>query len=99
MMTVKLFASRAMEGKPPMGGPLQLTIKATYLHPQSWSKAQKAKTSRKTSKPDLSNIIKIVEDSIKAVVWIDDAQVAHVVAEKIYGPRAEVQVFVSQLVH
>ncbi len=96
MAAVKLYASRAMEGHSPMEGPLQLTIRAAYVHPRSWSKVQKQQT-RKTSKPDLSNIIKIIEDSINTIVWIDDSQVCFVVAEKIYDKCADVRVFVSTI--
>lgn len=45
-----------------------------------------------TSKPDLDNIVKLVEDGLTGVVWRDDSQVHSLTASKRYSdtPRIEV---------
>jgi Holliday junction resolvase RusA-like endonuclease len=53
-------------------GPLGLSVNVWYERP----KRSKDDQFYKTSKPDLSNIIKNIEDSLNKVVWQDDAKVA-----------------------
>ena len=97
MGVIKLFASRAMEGAAPLEGPLALQIRATYLVPESWSKAKKAAAQWKASKPDADNLAKIFKDAMSTIVFVDDAQVADLHVQKVYGLRAEVLVSISPL--
>ena len=97
MAIVRLFAQQAMAGRAPLNGPVKLTVEAIYLQPTSWSETKAAATYWKTSTPDLSNILKLLEDSLNAIVWRDDAQVARVSIEKRYGSVSEMHVAVETL--
>jgi Holliday junction resolvase RusA-like endonuclease len=97
MGVVKLFAQRAMAGKPPLEGPISVRVRAVYLTPASWSQKRKDAARWKTSKPDADNIVKILKDAMNTIVFRDDAQVAVLHVQKIYGPVAGVTVEVASL--
>jgi len=97
MSLVRLSAYQAMDGKPPLEGPLMMCVNATYLVPKSWSKAKAAQANWRTSKPDVDNIAKIIADSMNEIVFVDDAQIARLAVQKIYGTVAGVAVEVSAL--
>ena len=88
---VRLFASTAMQGRPPLEGPLELRMTAFMPIPQSWSqKKQRAAldgTVRPTGKPDLSNILKNIEDGMLGICYRDDSQVVSVHAWKFYSDK------------
>ena len=97
MAVVKEFAERAMNGAPPIATAVAVLIKASYLHPASWSKKRKSATKWKTSKPDADNLAKLIKDAIGKIVFVDDALVASLIVEKFYGPTAFVRVEVVEL--
>lgn len=97
MGVIKLFAQRAMAGRPPIEGPLHLSLECDFLVPDSWSKKKKASANYKSSKPDLDNLAKLHKDSMNGIVWIDDAQVASIYAIKRYRPIAQTRVVVTRL--
>ena len=98
MTAVKTIAAVAMQGRPPLAGPLSMDVRAVYLIPESWSKKRKAEAYWKDSRPDVDNLVKLLADSINTIVFADDAQVAHLNVVKIYGPVAFVRVTVEPLV-
>ena len=94
---IGLHARAAMKGKKILTGAIKLSVTAYMPIPQSWSLKQKTKAMsgalRHTKRPDLSNIIKSVEDGMNGVVYADDSQIddSHIV--KRYGiPRTEIVV-------
>lgn len=92
------FARAAMRGKQPLDGPIELTVVAVYEWPKTWSRNKRtAQGCWKTSKPDADNIGKLISDSLNCLVWTDDARVARLEVQKIYGPTAETRVIVSPL--
>lgn len=94
---VAIEASRAMAGQPPFRGALRLTMRATYIHPQSWSAKKMAATEWKVSKPDADNIAKLVKDGMNRIVYADDAQISELIVQKKYGAVASLVIEVSQL--
>jgi Holliday junction resolvase RusA-like endonuclease len=90
------YAASAMNGREPFEGPLRVTIRATFLVPQSWSQKRKNAAVWKTSKPDADNLAKIV-DAMNAIVWRDDAQVCELTVQKRYGVIAGLTVSVETL--
>lgn len=97
MALVQLAASKAMAGQEPFAGPVEMVVRATYLIPKSWPR-KKADTAKwRTSKPDADNLAKIIADAINTIVFADDAQVASLTVQKVYGPLAGVTVSVSTL--
>ncbi len=47
-----------------------------------------------TKRPDISNLIKFVEDCLNGYVWKDDSQIFRIIGEKIYGenPRTIINI-------
>jgi len=71
-------------------GPVLLVIDFYFQRPKSLPK----KVEHHLKKPDLSKLIRSIEDSLTNIIWCDDSQVVEVRATKSYGtPRAEVAVF------
>lgn len=91
------IARLAMKGREPLDGAVQLDVRAVHAIPASWSKVKGASASWKTSVPDADNLAKLCADSLKGIVWRDDAQAARLVVEKVYGPTPCVEVKVSPL--
>ncbi len=110
MLQVRAMAFEAMRGAPLLEGPLTMDVRAVYPIPETWSKKRKAAAYWKDSRPDADNIAKAIMDCIgqneslagydklpAALVFGDDAQVAHLNVVKIYGPVAFVRVSVEAL--
>lgn len=87
----------------PLTGAQWLGLRAYLPIPQSWPKSKKAQAQsgaiRPTSKPDLSNLIKHVEDCLEALnFWENDSQVVEYLPGigKYYddgnGPRWEIEI-------
>lgn len=93
----RVFAESAMAGRPPFDGPLAMAARFVYVAPASWSAKKRAAAKWKASKPDADNLVKIIKGSVNAVVYHDDAQVASLTVEKVYGARAEIVVTVAEL--
>jgi Holliday junction resolvase RusA-like endonuclease len=92
----------AMGNKPPMTGPVRLTVVAVYAVPKSWPAPLHAaiaagQTIYKTSVPDLDNIGKLASDALNGVAYHDDSQVAELVERKRYGNPERTDIIVQQL--
>lgn len=100
MACVRDFASRAMDGRAPMSGPVELTVVAIYPWPKSMSATKRAAPGAgwRTSRPDAGNIAKLIEDSMNLIVYQDDAQIALSRTEKRYGDVPMLTVTVTPLV-
>ena len=69
---------------------VELRIDFYFARPKSLPK----KVNQHIKKPDLSKLIRSIEDSLTNIVWNDDSQVVQVLATKNYGtPRAEIAVY------
>ncbi len=83
-------------------GALKMTVRAYFEIPQSKSKKIKEAMLkgeiRPTTKPDVSNVIKIIEDALNGLAYRDDSQIVRVVGEKYYSdsPRVEVELKESE---
>lgn len=101
MLAVGMIARVAMAGRLPFTGPLELKLCAYTPIAKSWSKKQReaalAGEIFPTSKPDTSNIVKLCEDGMNAVVFTDDAQIVKLTAWKIYSSDPRVVIEVSEI--
>lgn len=94
---LRLAAQAAMNGKPPLEGPVQVRVHALFPVPASWSQKRRAAalagTLRPTVKPDADNIVKQL-DSFNQVVFVDDKQIvdAHVVKRYSERPALRIEV-------
>jgi Holliday junction resolvase RusA-like endonuclease len=96
---IKYLAAQAMEGKPPLDGPLHLVMNITVAVPKSFSKRKRAAALNSeifpTTKPDLDNTLKLCADSFNGVVWGDDKQIVSAFISKDYGEEARTVLIVS----
>ena len=95
---VKLLATQAMkeQGFTMIDGPCCLDIMAFFEVPKSKSKKFKERAllglERPTKKPDLSNIVKGIEDALNGLAYKDDSSIVFLSVAKCYSevPRVEV---------
>lgn len=98
---MRLFASRAMQGREPLSGPIDLRIAAYMPVPASWSGRKRSLALdgglMPTGKPDVDNIGKLVADGLNHIVMRDDAQVVSLAIWKRYSAEPRVVVEVRSL--
>lgn len=96
---VALHAKQAMKWRAHIDSACVLNLVFHMPIPKSWSQKKRAQAIggeiRHTSKPDLDNLIKAIKDGLNGIVWVDDAQVVRVVAEKKYSETPRVECCVS----
>ena len=103
MAQVRAVAVENYSG-PVLTGPIKLYLLFTFLRPKSHygsgKNADKIKESAPeyhTTKPDLTKLIRAVEDALTSIIWRDDSQVVLHDAEKSYGDTTGVRIGVVQL--
>ena len=72
-------------GMSALTGPLEMTIRATYEIPRSWSAAKRAATEWKSSRGDIDNVAKQICDALNRIAWTDDCQIAEMRVRKVWG--------------
>lgn len=74
----------------PQNGALALDLLCVFEPPASWSAKRKAAAlgQPKFTAPDLSNLIKHIEDALNGVAYRDDAMISRITARKLYGRKA-----------
>ncbi len=83
--------------------PVRLEIIFYLPRPQHHFKIRKGKVSKEPKPwaptypivtPDLTKLVRCLEDALKGVIWKDDSQVVEQFTRKLYGevPRAEVKI-------
>ncbi len=101
-VALKLLAQQEMIGREPFDGPVRVDLIAEFAIPKSYSRAKRAaallRDIRPAKKPDLSNIIKQVEDAFNGVVYRDDCQIVEYrTLQKVYGGQPKILVTVTQI--
>jgi Holliday junction resolvase RusA-like endonuclease len=94
---VAQVAGEAVNGSGLMDGPLELSVIFTVPRPKSHYGARGLRPSAPeypTVRPDVTKLLRALEDACTGIVWRDDAQVIAQHAYKEYGEpaRAEVKV-------
>lgn len=97
---VQIYAKQemAVQRLNPVVDAVKLTVEAFFPIPSSWTKAKQKKALEgdleHTSKPDIDNLCKAVQDAMNGIVYKDDSQIVLVVGSKAYAsePRVEVTV-------
>lgn len=64
-----------------LDGPIELIVCFFLPRPKSLPK----KVQAHTRKPDLSKLVRALEDALTGVIWRDDSQVVSTTAQKAYG--------------
>jgi Holliday junction resolvase RusA-like endonuclease len=77
---------------PPITLPVRLSVRFTFMRPRSHYRSGRFQHLVKPnappvmmSQPDLSKLIRAIEDALTGVVYRDDAQIVQLYAEKVYG--------------
>ena len=80
--------------------PLSLSLRAEFAIPASWSKKKRGAAilgMLRPGRPDIDNIIKLVNDAFNYVVFRDDALIAEIRAEKRYSLEPKLTITVRPL--
>lgn len=97
---VAQVAGEAMNGTGLLDGPLQLVVTFTVPRPKGHYGARGLRPSAPrfpSVRPDVTKLLRAVEDAITGVVWRDDAQVITQHACKLYGEPARAEVRVTTI--
>lgn len=82
-------------------GPIALWVKVYRPIPKSFSKKKQKLAEigriRPTTKPDVSNYIKIIEDALNGVIWKDDSQIVRLLVDKYYSEKPRIEIEVEEL--
>ena len=89
------FRAQAAVYKPqtPISGAIKLTLIFASIKPKSKPK----KVKHWITRPDLDNYIKLVEDAMNKIFWIDDSQIVEIQATKIYSDNCYTEVKIEEL--
>lgn len=89
-------AGELMQGRELFMGPLILKVDFYRPRPRSHYTSKGALTrsapSYPVTKPDLTKLIRPLEDSLRGIVFKDDSQICETIATKGYGDKARVDV-------
>jgi len=95
-------AGELMRNRELYKGPLRLEVTFYRVRPKSHYTGKGALTRSAplmpTTKPDLTKLIRPLEDALRGIVFKDDAQICQTVAVKQYGESARVDVKVRVIV-
>jgi len=85
----------------PLKTPVAVLVTAVFPVPLTYPKKRREAclngSERHIKRPDLDNIVKAVTDGMNGVVYGDDSQIVRLVANKVYGIEAMVQVTVQEV--
>jgi Holliday junction resolvase RusA-like endonuclease len=81
----------------PMPGPVRMILSIYLMESkETQRKLKKGVKLYPTIKPDISNILKSIEDALNGLAYVDDKQIISVYAEKKYSLRPCVEVIVAE---
>jgi len=89
---------RAMHVGQPLNVPLKVTFVFYMPILKSWSKKKTRRMigAPHVKKPDLSNLVKLVEDAGNGIVWEDDNLIYHYGdSRKVYDPNPRIELFIE----
>lgn len=82
---VQLYLSKQHNGRPMLTGPLAMDVIFYFKYPQRISTKKKHLFIHHDRRPDLSNLIKFIEDVATGIVYADDCIISKITAYKQYG--------------
>lgn len=97
---IREHASRAMEGKDPIAGAVEVFVHAYLPYPKSL-KGEKLSQAilgriRPCTKPDIDNYVKAALDGINNIIIVDDNQVVALYAHKVYRSKPALRIEVVE---
>lgn len=98
---IRAAASREMQGREMLSGPLELQLVVCVPIPTSKPKKWKAAAARgeewPITRPDMKNFTWLVEDALTSIVYADDSLVCRHQTEKRYDERPRIEILVSPI--
>jgi len=100
------FLALAHQSAPdmPIKGPVGLTVAFFMPRPRNHYRTGKNAGELKqdapvahTKNPDLSNMIKFIEDSLNRVFWQDDKLIYKIFATKVYSEKPRTEIIIEEL--
>lgn len=99
--TVALFGNQAMAGKDIIINPVNMELFIFMPIPGSWSKKKQERAHkgeiRPAIKPDISNLLKSVEDGLNGIIYKDDSQIIECSIKKFYSKTPGVSVKITEI--
>lgn len=99
---VSEYAGLLMRGNPPTTKPLALMVHAFREIPMSWSARDRegalVGAIRPTSRPDGDNYLKMVQDALNKVVYMDDSQIVNASVLKEYSDKPALRIELREMV-
>ena len=93
------IARLAMKDEAPFAGCVHLMVHVYFLPAKAWPvwkrEAALHGRIRPSGRPDLDNLVKAAKDALNGIVWLDDAQVVSIEAEKDYSESPGVKIKVK----
>lgn len=105
---IKLTALEALNGQAMTAGPIELDLVFVFPRPQghlrTGRRAGELKENAPThhiKRPDVTKLVRAVEDALTGVVWPDDSQVMATQAVKVYAdpgaqPGARIKIYAAR---
>lgn len=88
----------------PIDKPIELQVDFYFARPKNHYRTGKFAGRLKDnapawhiSRPDLTNLVKFVEDSLNGIFWRDDSTIARVRTNKLYSDKPRTEIIVEEL--
>jgi len=98
---IKMQAMRAMKGRDPIEGAVEVTVNVFISPPKSMTKGRRklalCGVMRPCAKPDTDNFLKSALDGINTIVFRDDNQVVDLHGHKHYREKAGMVIEVREI--
>jgi Holliday junction resolvase RusA-like endonuclease len=92
----RTVAAQAIEHKPPVPvADVPLSMELTFFLPRPTSLPKRMR--HHIRRPDVSNMLKAVEDALRGIVYKDDSQLVDVIVRKRYDPAPGVDIRVERV--
>lgn len=96
---VRVIAKLAGINEPKLG-PIKLSVQFYRSIPQTWTKKKQKLaadgTLKPTTKPDLDNLIKAVQDALNGIAYADDRQIIEMHISKHYSTEPRVEIAIEE---
>ena len=85
----------------PITGPVKMDIAFFLETPQSWSRKKQAAANRReirpVKRPDLDNLVKLIQDALNGLAYQDDKQIQEINARKWYSSKPRTVITITEL--
>lgn len=98
---IKSLAGGAMKGRKPLTGAVSLSVTIFRAIPKGFGKKKRSLAISgivlPITRPDKNNQVKLIEDALNGVCWLDDAQVCDSIEKKRYAEIERTEIVVDEI--